>query len=263
MDKLILNNRFCIKIFLSVLVLLTAFSVRVQAREIKYISLAPSITEIIYAIGAQDNLMAGVAWNSNLMKGKPVIGDAFFINNEALVKYHPDIIFALTSQKPMIDNVKLKGTRIVYFSFNGIKDIFQSISTISSLTNHTKKGNLLISSLHRDINRYKAKKSKKILFVVQAEPLISVGENSYINDVIKQSGHINILGNLKSDYPTVNIEYVIMKKPDLIIVWDKQAKNYLQKFLHCKFVILNFDECNYVNRPGPSVINAVKYFSAL
>jgi ABC-type Fe3+-hydroxamate transport system substrate-binding protein len=269
MSKLMFNNKIKTSKPLSILVLsliffiLICFTTQVQAKGVKYISLAPSITEIIYAINAQDNLIAGVAWNNKLMKGKPVIGDAFFINNEALVKYHPDIIFALSSQKPLIENINLKGTRIFYFSFNGLDDIFQCIKLIGNLTGHSKQGNLLISQLHTEISKHKAKTGKKILFVVQAEPLISVGKNSYINDIITQSGHINIMKNLKNDYPTVNIEYVIMQKPDLVVVWDKQTKDYLSKLLHCKFVVLNPDQCDYINRPGPSVIKAVKFFASL
>ncbi|MDD3013533.1 MAG: helical backbone metal receptor [Candidatus Gastranaerophilales bacterium] len=243
--------------------IMLSLNITVEAKDVKYISLAPSLTEMVYSINAQDNLIAGVAWNRKLMKNKPVIGDAFFVNNEALVKYHPDIIFALEYQKTVIDGLKSTGIKIHYFSFKSINDIFNSIKTISNLTNHSKNGDLLILTLKRDINKYKAKSPKRILFVVQAEPLISAGKNSFINDIIKQSGHINILDNMNNDYPRINLEYVIKQNPDLIVVWDKQTKDYLKKFLRSKFVILEPADSDCINRPGPGVVNAVKFFANL
>jgi len=251
------------KILTVLFLLFCTLNFNVQAKELKYITLAPSLTEIIYAINAQDNLIAGVAWNKKLMKGKPVIGDAFFINNEALVKFHPDIIFALEYQKPVIDSLKPSGTKIYYFSFNSINDIYKTITVIGNLTNHTRNSNNLRKKLSGDINKYKAKKPKNILFVIQPEPLISVGKRSYISDIIKQAGQINILDNLDNDYPRINLEYVIKRNPDLIIVWDEMTEDYLKKYLHSKFVILKPAESDSINRPGPGVVNAVKFFSNL
>lgn len=263
-------NKFIVSKFKYLHILILAgiilFSCGFTYKPIKgtYISLAPNITEIIYAIGAQDNLAAVTTWSDfpEEAKNKPKIGDAFFINKEEIIKKKPAIIFALKEHKVFVDDLKTLGIEIHYFSAGKIDDIYKNISLIGKISNKNVESERLINNLKKQEEEYKAKKSKKILFVVHSSPLTTIGKDSFINEIIEKVGHENIAANLYSSYPQVNIEYFIVNKPDLVVVTDKESADYLKRFIKVEYKVMDFDSLNILLRPGPRIIEAIKIFAA-
>ncbi|MFH0702204.1 MAG: helical backbone metal receptor, partial [bacterium] len=236
-----------------------------------YISLAPSITEIIYAINAQDDLIAVTSWCDypKDVQKKFKMGDSFSINKEAIIKLKPAIILALDSQKPLIDDLKLLKVKVYYFSSNSIEDIYKNITKIGQVTEHAQEANQLLTKLKQKQTSIKKPDYKKnILYIAHANPIISIGKKSFITDIIRKAGHESITDYLKTGYdegyPEISLEFAMLKKPDIVVVCDKNSADYLSKFLkNSKFMILTREQCNIVNRPGPRAIDAIKIFASL
>ena len=236
-----------------------------------YISLSPYLTEIIYAIGAEDNLLAVTSWSDfpEEAKKKPQVGSSFFISKEAIIALKPEIVFALKSHKSIIDDLKLLGIKIYYYKPETIKEIYKDIIDIGRIIKYDTKATSLVKKIKNDINSLKKPdKAKNILFVAHACPFVTINKNSFITCLIKKSGHESITGNIEGskygDYPKIALEYAVLKSPDIVIVPDEDSKKYLKPFLkNSKFIVPTPETTNILLRAGPRISKAVKFFFEL
>ena len=231
-----------------------------------YASLSPVFTEIIYALDAQDNLL-GVSSVCNYpkeAKQKPVIGDTYYVNAEMLVKLKPDYLFATESNKPKLGELYLTSTKPVYFNFFNINDIYNSVEQIGKITQRQDNAELLIKNIKNKIDKYKTKTPKKILFLIQTNPEITIGKNSFITDIIRKSGHKSITENINFPYPEISLEYALKNKPDVIIMaYPTDVSRLKRLFPNTKILYLSRYESDIIMRPGPRVYEAVKIFSEI
>ncbi len=231
-----------------------------------YVSLSPVPTEIIYALGAQDKLL-GVSTTCNYpeeVKDKPKIGDTYFVNMELLLKLQPDYLFAMNSAKALLGELKLTKTRPVYFEFSSVNEIYQGIREIAQLIEKQDEGEVLIQDIKTKIVQNKTKNPKKILYIVQTEPIITVGNKSFINDVIKQSGHISVTSGLNYYYPIINADFAMKTEPDVIIIAYPDKVDFIKSlFPDTTIYYLRKEQQDIINRSGPRVYEAVKLFADL
>lgn len=231
-----------------------------------YVSISPVLTEIIYSLSAQDNLL-GISSVCNYpeeTKEKPIIGDTYFINMEKIIKLKPDYIFSMESNKPMLAPIYQTKTKPVYFEFSNVEDIYKGIEKIAKLTSKEQNAKKIIKDIKNKIEKNKTKKPKKILYIVQFNPLITIGNKSYINDVIEKSGHINVTSDINFSYPNITLEYVLKSNPDVVILCYNDGIDKIKKlFPKAKIIQLTKEEQDIINRPGPRVFEAIKLFSGM
>ncbi len=230
-----------------------------------YISLSPAITEILYAINAQDKLKA-VTLFSNYPKEareKPKVGSYFLINKESILKFNAEYILCLNMQKQVVDDLKVVGIKPIYFKTENLEDIKTNILKIGNITNHLKEAENLIKKLEHQTNTAKAKVSKKVLFVVNTQPFIAAGNKSFVHDIITKAGHKNITDFYNSDFPLVSLEYAAMQKPDIVITRGPNEAEYLKKYLKGKFIILTKEQNDSISRHGPRAFKMLEFFSKL
>lgn len=248
--------------FLISISLLLSFSASAST----YVSLTPVLTEIIYALDGKENLL-GVSNVCNYpteSKEKEIIGDTYYVNMEKIVNLKPDYLFSMHSNKPLLGQLSFTKTKPVYFEFSSIDDIYEGIKKIAGLINKEENAQKLINDIQEKINKNKTKNPKRILYVVQTNPLITIGNKSYINDVIEKSGHISTTSNINHYYPNITLEYALEVNPDVFVICYNDDISKLKKlFPKAKFVFLNEQQQDIVNRPGPRVHEAVKLFSDL
>ncbi|MBQ2870973.1 ABC transporter substrate-binding protein [bacterium] len=152
----------------------------------------------------------------------------------------------------------------ICFKYPNIDTIHKNILEIGKITGKEQEAKKLVEESKRKIALAKTNHPKKILYLVQTSPLISIGKKSFITDVIKKSGNISITENINTFYPTISEEYAIKEKPDIIVLGlysdDKRIKKL---FPNAKIVFMNTEENNIINRPGPRIHQSVEYFSKL
>ena len=231
-----------------------------------FASLSPVPTEIIYALGAQDKLL-GVSSACDYpqeVQNKPIIGDTYFVNMESIIKLKPDYLLSMQSAKPMLGELSLTKTKPIYFEFQSIEDIYSAIFKIAELTNKNKQAELLVRNIKSNVSKFKTKKPKKILYLVQIEPLITIGKQSFVTDIIQKSGHESITADINHYYPSISLEYAIKSHPDVVVIcYGKETGQMRELFPKAKFVYLNKKQQDVINRPGPRVWEAVKFFSEI
>ncbi len=214
----------------------------------RIVSLAPNLTEILYAIGAS-NKIVGVSNYSDYpedAKSKLKVGGFFTPSIEKIFALSPDVILvARGTPLTVINKFKELGLQMYTSDPHTIGDIYNLISTIGRITGNIKESNILVKKMRateRSItDKVKNISHKKKVYVeMWNNPKMSVGKNTFINSLINEAGGINITANLKGDWPMINSEYIIKENPDVIILLYPYSKKEIEK------------------RPGWNTINAVK-----
>ena len=216
------------------------------------ISIAPSATEVIYAVGAGDKLIA-VDSSSNYpdeTASLPKIANFPTLDIEAIITYNPDVIFAagITSQDD-IDLMEDQGLTVFVLAPFDVNDVLADIETVGLITNHESEANFLKSSLQERIddilqNVTTLTFKPKIYIEYYSEPLYTFGKGTYGHDLIVIAGGINIAENATGLYPQINNEFIITQNPDII--------------LYSKGPWTTTNLTTISNRTGWNIINAVK-----
>lgn len=258
--------KFIYKLIISVLFLCNLAS-NVFAKEITFVSLAPSITEIIYAIDAQDGLI-GVSTECDYPKEaklKPQIGNTYFLNKEKLIQLKPD--YMLTVEGAQFANCKITNKIPVIplcFTMESVNAVYDAILSIGKLTNKEKNALKLVKKLSYEIDNIKPLKQLRILYLIQLNPIITIGNKSYLSDIVRKSGQINVTDDLNAFYPVVSYEYILNSNPDIIIISFKSDCEKIKKlFPDTKIMFLTAEENSLINRPGPRINKSVEFFAKL
>lgn len=258
------------KILINVLIFSLFFCSSVFAKEPSFVSLIPAITEIMYAIDAQDMLKA-VSSTCDFpqeAKKKPVIGDVFFINETLLLKIKPEYFLALDTSEFIINKYKRFGIKPVCLKFSDVNSIYDNILLLGALTQKKENAQKLVSDLKEKVNL--AKKSnknpdKKILYVISVQPFRTIGGKSFITSVIEASGNHSVTGNLDTFYPVISLEYVINQNPDIVLVDCNCSDDlYIKKFFpDSKIIKMTKEQGDIINRPSVRVHKSVEFFAQL
>ncbi|MFC1992291.1 ABC transporter substrate-binding protein [Chloroflexota bacterium] len=201
--------------------------VRIESEPVKIISLAPSNTEIVYALGLQDKLV-GVTKFCNYPEAaqqKPEIGGFSDVDIEKVVAIDPDLVLASNIHRDGITpELERLGIAVLTIAPKTIADVLLSIDLVGIATGHRNVAASVTTEMN---NRIKAITSKtanlsdsqrvKVLYILWHDPLMTVSSVTHIHEIITKSGGINIAADLGGDYPTISLEAVLIADPQVII----------------------------------------------
>jgi len=240
----------------------------------RIVSLAPNLTEIIYAIGAEDKLVA-VTNDCDYpaeAKTKDKIGAFGSPSLERIVFFKPDlVIYSDVSDLSVIAQLRSLKIPVLQMNVTNLSELEGTIAYLGDLTG--KKGQALQLTLN--INRRTEAVQKKagrqkaitVLMPVWDTPLMAVGKDSYLNEIISFAGGKNILAKETSTfsmaYPTITDEMIIADNPQ-VIVFLKKYSNYFQKGELNKIEavqnqkIIFFPNPDLLLRAGPRLVDGLE-----
>lgn len=242
----------------------------------RIISTAPNLTEIIFAIDADDFLVGRTSFcNYPAEVNKiDVIGDMLHLNFEKIVDLKPDLIFMTVegNTKEIYDKLKGLGIQIYVTNPRSLRDILKTIKNMGIILNRKEKADSLVNSIEESLIEESSKnfERQKVIFVVSFSPLIVAGKNTFINEILEVVNLENIAPKSSiSAYPMISREEVLNQNPDVIILpsSDYTIDNILR--VYPEWASLNAiknKKIIYVDqdlffRPGPRFIDAIKYLS--
>jgi len=193
----------------------------------RIVSLAPSNTEILFALGLEDELV-GVTEFCNYpeaAKAKPKIGGFSNADIERIVALEPGLILATEiHNKTVIPALEKVGLTVFALAPKTLDKVLASITLVGEVTGETQKANQLVTSLEKRIKTITTKTKElaeterpRTLFLTWHDPLWTVGSETLINDLINKAGGENIAQDL-SGHKTIDLETVIHRNPEIIIV---------------------------------------------
>ena len=241
----------------------------------RIISLAPSVTEILFAVGLEPQVV-GVTTFCDYppqARAKPKIGSST-PNLEAVLGLKPDLIVGNKDFIRPDALAKLEQLRVAVFILapKTVEDIFRHISTVGRLGGHDKEARVMAQGLRDRLKELRARigsiRPRRVFYVVNTEPLISVGSGSFIHHMLELAGGENILGRTATPYPKVSLEEVLHRDPEVIIfpvgtsegIPEPEQQRWrqwpaLSAVAHNELHQVKGD---LINRPGPRVIDGIE-----
>jgi ABC-type Fe3+-hydroxamate transport system substrate-binding protein len=244
----------------------------------RIITLAPNITEMVYAVGAGKSVVAVSSWSDTpaQVKALPHIGGLGSVNLEQVLALKPTLIIGMQGQNNprMVAELTRFHLHVVMLKIQKIKDIAAAIQAVGRLTGHAQQGIEVAKGFYRRLALSVAQPNRspvsqretglhkpKVFLQLGARPLYTIGHNSLINQAISLCGGRNIFGNINKSALEVSTESVLAQKPGVIIgltptsLSNWQQWKSLPAVKHGRLVVINSD---LLARAGPRFAQGVK-----
>ena len=195
----------------------------------RIISLSPNITQIIYALGAWDNVVGVTIYSDYPPEAKDMakVGGWVNPNMEAIVALKPDLVVLMKDQNTIfgqkLDHLGLK--KSVIDSNESVSDILESISTLGEVLNRKREADRLVTELRTSLDRIteatKEAQKKSVLIVVGRNPgtledIYVIGRDNYMNELLNMAGGENVIENKRLSIKLTK-EAILTLDPDVII----------------------------------------------
>ena len=203
----------------------TGRMVNVPENPHRLVSLAPNITEIVYALGLGNELV-GDTDNCDFpprATSKPHVGTMVNPSLERIVALKPDLALGTpeANRRETADQLERLGVPVYGVTANTLAGTLASIEDLGKVLGHAAEASRLVAQMQVRIdrveNRIKGRPEPRVLFVVWYRPLITVGPSTFIADVIRAAGGNPIGENLKGEWPRLTLEELLPLSPDVIL----------------------------------------------
>jgi iron complex transport system substrate-binding protein len=191
----------------------------------RIVSLAPSLTEILFALGLDDKII-GVTLNCDYppeAMQKIKVGSYWQPDTESVIAAKPDLVVTLKipQHENIANSLKSLGYRVLTLKIEKIKELPIAIREIGIATGSEQQANELIENFSNKLDYLKSKYSStnklKVLWVVQAEPLRVAGRNTFVNELIELLSAENAIGPTIQQYPPISTEELLACNAKIII----------------------------------------------
>ena len=199
-------------------------TIRVPRDIHRIVSLAPNLTETIYALGLQDRLVGDTDYCDFPPEAqqKPKVGGAVNPSLESIAALHPDLVLVTKNLNRLETVEALEEIGIPSYATDPhtVEGILSSITRLSNFLGARETGATLTADLGRHVSalheRLAAVPPSRVLFIVWIEPLISIGKDTFIADALRDAGAVSVIDS-SQNWPQVSLEEVVRLQPDYLI----------------------------------------------
>ncbi len=252
----------------------------------RIVSLAPSNTEILFAIGAGAQVVGRDSFSDYPVEAKsvPDIGGSLgTLNPEVILAKQPDLVLAapITAPEQVAQLAKAGLTVYVLPNPKSFDDLFTNIETVGSLTGHSSEAASLITGLKTRVDAVTSKVAN-----VTTRPIVyyeldatdpsapyTSGPGTFVDLIIRDAGGENFGANLKGDYVQISIEELLTRQPDFILLGDSLYGGVTPDMVKARAgwdalnavkagKVFTFDD-NLVSRPGPRLVDGLETIAKL
>jgi iron complex transport system substrate-binding protein len=250
----------------------------------RIVSLAPGITETLFAVGAGDQVVAVTTTDTYPpgVKGLPTVGGFApeTISLETLLAQKPDLVIAGGRfQQPVVESLTRLGVAAVVIDPNTLGEVEDSIVLIGRLTGQEAKSAAVVADFRRRREAVRQRAATippadriRVFYVLWDEPLQSAGPETFVGQMITEAGGVNIFADSAQLYPAVSDEAVLARDPSLVLAPDHGGAKLCDR-LHVrpgwkelaalkKGKIVTVPE-DLLHRPGPRLIEGLERIADL
>jgi iron complex transport system substrate-binding protein len=202
----------------------TGRRVAIPADAKRVVTLAPDLTETIYMLGLEDKLAGDTDYCDTpaAAKLKPHVGGPQNPNLEAIVALHPDLVLATTSinRSETVDALAKIGVAVYTANPHTVRGMLASTKRIAELIGAPEQGAKLVAQSQARLDAISARLADvplvHVLFVVWENPLITIGQNTFIADALRCAGGESVV-LAKQNWPQISFEEVVRLEPEYIV----------------------------------------------
>src|SRR5712664_85956 len=249
-------------------------TVRVPQPVRRIVSLAPSLTETIYALGLQDRLVGETDYcdYAHDAQKKTKGGGAINPSLEQIAAWHPDLVLMTKSLNRLETVHSLNNLGISSYATDPhtVAEIISSSRKLAEVLGFPEAGERIAADMQRRLaglhERIGALPPKRVLFAVWTEPLISIGKDTFIADAMRRAGAVSIVDS-SLNWPQVSLEEVARLQPDFLVFAASHSETIAPQFeslaglpawqildaiRNHRFAVIS----DAVNRPAPRIVSA-------
>jgi iron complex transport system substrate-binding protein len=235
----------------------------------RVVSLAPSLTEMMFAIGEGDRVVGVTSYCDYPpdVTNLPKVGGLSDFDIEKTVSLKPDLVLASWSGNPKdkVERLKSMGIRVLVLRENSVADIMTNLARLAEVFGKDPAG--ILAPFHEKLSSLAViGKIPSAMAVISIKPVFSVSTQSFIGDVLRIAGYSNTVQSAAA-YPMLSEEMIAAMNPDYLFIADDFAgekpyfENLIKIFrLHSKIVFIDTD---ILSRPGPRIAGLIIELSKL
>jgi iron complex transport system substrate-binding protein len=254
----------------------TGRTVRVPQPVERIVSLAPSMTETVYALGLQDRLVGDTEYCDYPpeAQNKPKVGGAVNPSIELVASMRPDLVLVTKSLNRFETVRALDELKIPSYATDphNVQEIISSTSKLAEVLGAASAGSALAEDLRQRLqdlqHRIGELPARRVLFVVWTDPLITIGKDTFIADALRKAGGVSIVDSTQ-DWPQLSLEEVVRLQPEFLVFAAQHEENVppdllavtarpgwrsLEAVRNRKFAVIS----DAVNRPAPRIVSAIE-----
>lgn len=247
----------------------------------RVVSLAPNLTELVFAAGAGSTLVAVTSADDH----PPAVDtldrlSAPPIDFEAVAAKAPDLVLATDQVNPPGDTETFEALDIpvYFFSFSSLEDVFEALRTMGTLLGTQSSASDSARALEQEVDTLRTRTDSlskaerpRVLVLVGDETLYSFGRESYVHRLVELAGGRSITDSIDTAAPTLSEEFVLAEKPDVIVgTWGPDYDPDRLLTLHPTWdvvpAIRNDRVCSLpsslISRPGPRLVEGARRLAA-
>lgn len=247
--------------------------IKIPATVTRVVSLAPNLTENIFAVGAGDRLVGVTSFCNYPAEAEKIqkVGDTISPNMETIIALKPQVVFVSTASQIETFTKQLEQQNIAVFVTNpkSLEDVLANLNRLGDIFGTREQTAELLNSLQERIaeidERTKDKPKVKIFVQISKEPLFTVGKDSFLTEIIERAGGVSVTKDVPTAYPKLSKETALALNPDAIILSespDNLETNDVFKNSNAvkngKVFKINAD---LISRPGPRLVDALEKIS--
>ena len=242
----------------------------------RIVSLAPNITEILFRLGLDEEIV-GVSIHCNFpekAKSKVRVGSYISLDFEKITSLRPDLIIATGAgnTRDMVDRLGKLGFHSYVIYPKNFDDILKSILYIGQVVNRDKEAKQITEEMRKRSQRVieltKDLPRPKVFIQIADAPIVTVGKGSFADDLIRLAGGENIAGKEKEVYPRFGMEEILKRSPEVIVISSMNPKGDYQKILQewnrwktipaVKNGWIHLIDSDLIDRPSPRIIDGLE-----
>jgi len=242
----------------------------------RVVALAPSITEIIYALG-QENLLKGVTLYSDFPPAAvnlPKVGSYVQLNLEKIVVLKPDLCIAIKDGNPRVVARRLESLKIPAYAVDprNLETVMQTVLEIGNLLNANQRAGLLVQRMRSRVFKVEslvatAEYRPRVFFQIGISPIVSVGTDTFIHELILLAGGKNLAQGPVA-YPRFSREQVLALSPEVFIITSmaraavfEQVKAEWSRWPNMPAIRdqrIFIEDSNFFDRPTPRLVDGLE-----
>ena len=249
-------------------------TVRVPTRIDRAISLAPSLTETIFAIGAGEKLVGVTTYcdypadTSSIEK----VGDTQTPNIERIIALKPQIVFVSTASQLEAFSQTLNEQRIAVYVTNpmSLEQVFANMKQLADLFGTSTEAEKTITTLRTRSDQVResmqGSKRPRVFVQISQEPLFTIGKDSFLTALVEHAGGESATKDVPTAYPKLSKETAAALHPDVVFLSDsddnREPSSALQDSTAVRTGRVYRIEPDIISRPGPRLVDALEQIAA-
>jgi ABC-type Fe3+-hydroxamate transport system substrate-binding protein len=191
----------------------------------RIVSLNPTTTDLLFAIGAGPRMVGRTEWDiwSDSVRAVPDLGPGLRPNVEAVLAKRPDLVvlYASADNADAARQLRAAGVRVVSLKVDQLSDFRRATLLLGEATGEGERAREVVDSVTVTLDSVRAVTRDlphpSVFWHIWDAPIITIGQGSYMNDLVAIAGGRNVYGDVAAASPAVSIEDVIHRDPDVII----------------------------------------------